>query len=79
VYFTAPSTTACTWEVSSDPNIYSSPIAVSSQVQNGRDGQAVWADGTLSPAAVYWLRLTCSGDQLETLINGERAMVITAP
>jgi hypothetical protein len=79
VHFTAPSTDACTWELSTDPNLYASPVAVSSQARNGRDGLAVWNNGTLTAGTAYWLRLTCGGDQLETLVNGARVMAITAP
>jgi hypothetical protein len=79
IYFTAPSTNACTWELSLDPNRYASPIAVSSQVRNGRDGLAVWNDGTLAAGKAYWARVTCDGDQLETMLNGDRAFLITAP
>jgi len=79
IYFTAPSTADCTWELSLDPNRYASPIAVSSQVRNGRDGMAVWQDGRLDAAKVYWARVTCGGDQLEWMVNGDRAYVITPP
>ena len=79
IYFTAPSTSACSWELSTDPNLYRSPIAVSSQARNGRDGIAAWSDGTLVPGAAYWARVTCDGNQLEALVNGDRAYVITAP
>jgi len=78
IYFTAPSTHDCTWELSQDPNRYASPVAVSSQVRNGRDGIAVWNDGTLDSGKAYWARVTCDGDQLETMVNGERALLITA-
>jgi hypothetical protein len=79
IHFTAVDTTACSWELSTDPNLYTAPIAVSSQVRNGRDGVAIWNDGALSPDTAYWARVTCSGNQLEELINGSRAVVITAP
>jgi hypothetical protein len=79
IYFTAPSIEACTWELSLDPNRYASPIAVSSQVRKGRDGLAVWNAETLAAGKAYWARVTCHGDQLETMVNGDRAYVITAP
>jgi hypothetical protein len=79
IYFTAPSTSNCTWELSPDPGGYASPVAVSSQLRNGRDGVAVWNDGTLTAGKAYWARLSCDGDRIETLVNGDRAMLITAP
>jgi hypothetical protein len=77
IRFTATDTTACSWELSTDANLYSSPIPVSSQSRIGRDGFAVWNDGTLSPGTAYWARVTCGGNQLEELVNGSRALVIT--
>jgi hypothetical protein len=79
IYFTAPSSAACSWELSPDANLYASPVAVSSQVRNGRDGIAVWNNGTLAAGKAYWARATCDGDQLEAVFNGNRAYVITAP
>jgi hypothetical protein len=78
VYFTAPTTAACTWELSTDAGLYSSPIAVTSQTRTGRDGVATWT-GSLSASTGYFARATCAGNKLEFLVNGERAMVITAP
>jgi hypothetical protein len=79
IYFTAPSGNACTWELSLDPNLYSTPVAVSSQTRNGRDGFAVWNNGTLTPGKAYWARATCDGYKLEEIANGDRAYGITVP
>lgn len=77
VYFTAPSVNDCTWELSSDANAYSSPVPVTSQTRNGRDGIAIWSG--LSPGQVYFARGTCDGFKLEQTIDGRRLMFITAP
>lgn len=79
IYFTAPDTASCSWELSTNEGAYSSPVAVSSQTRTGRDGIAMWNDGTLSASQAYWARATCSSKKLETRLNGERAYVITAP
>lgn len=79
IYFTAPSTAACTWELSTNGNSYASPVAVSSQTRTGRDGVAIWNAGTLSASTAYWARSTCAGLKLETRLNGARAYAITAP
>lgn len=77
---TAPDTGSCTWELSTDPNLYASPVAVSSQSRIGRNVVAVWNDGTLAGSTVYYARMTCgSYPGMETNINGSRAMIITAP
>jgi hypothetical protein len=79
IYFTAPSANACTWELSLDPNGYGRSVPASSQSRNGRDGLAVWNNGTLAVGAAYWARVTCDGMQLETGLNGDRAHGMTAP
>jgi hypothetical protein len=77
IYFTAPDTTACTWELSTDGNLYTSSITVASQTRMGRAGIAAW--NGLAAGTAYYARATCAGNKLETLINGTRAMAITAP
>ena len=79
IQFSAPDTSACTWELSTDPNAYASPVAVSSQTRIGRHGVAVWNEGALAGSTTYWARVTCAGNKLEYLANGDRAMLITAP
>ncbi len=77
IYFTAPSGNACTWELSPDANGYSSPVPVTSQTRNGRDGVATWSG--LAAGQVYFARATCDGLKLETGVEGRRFLFITAP
>jgi len=77
VYFTAPDLSACTWELSSDANAYTSSVPVQPQTRNGRDGTATWSG--LSAATVYFARATCNGLRLEQGIDGRRFKFITAP
>jgi len=80
VKFAAPDTAACTWKMSTDAGTYTSPVAVSSQARSGRQGTATWNNGTLTAGTAYWAQMTCgSYPPIETLVNGSRAMVITAP
>ncbi len=77
IYFTAPSPNDCTWELSPDADGYSSPVPVTSQTRNGRDGIAEWSG--LSAGQVYFARATCDGFRQEQAVDGRRFMFITAP
>jgi hypothetical protein len=79
IYATALDTGACTWELSTDPNQYASPVAVTSQARTGRDVIAVWNNGTLAASTTYFARMTCGGQTSEFTIDGLRVMVTTAP
>lgn len=78
IYFTAPSVNGCTWELSTNPDSFASPIAVTSQTRNGRDGIATWT-ANLSAATAYFARATCDTFKLEHDIAGRRFMFVTAP
>lgn len=78
IYATAYDTSACTWELSLDPNAYTAPVAVSSQTRIGRDIKAVWNSGTLTASKAYYARMTCGSAVTEFTVDGQRAMTITA-
>lgn len=76
IYYTANSATPCTFELSTNPDSYASPIPPITISQKGRDGAATWTD-ILQPGTAYFARATCDGLKLEYGVDGKRFMFIT--